>query len=45
MLRRFIKLVYAYCDIPRGIYEINTIKHVADTCKKMPEFNYIWGMA
>ncbi len=34
---RFIKPVYAHCDIPCGIYEVDTMKHAADTCLRMVE--------
>ena len=37
MLRKFIKPVYAHCDVPCGIYETDTMRHAADTCKKMIE--------
>lgn len=29
--------VYAHCDVPCGIYETDTMKHAADTCKVMVE--------
>ena len=32
-----IKPVYAHCDIPCGIYETDTMKHSAATCKRMIE--------
>lgn len=35
MLLKFIKPVYAHCDIPCGIYEVDTMRHAADTCLKM----------
>ena len=34
-LSRFIKPVYAHCDIPCGIYETDTLKHAAETCRRM----------
>lgn len=34
---RFIKLVYAHCDVPCGIYETDTMTHAAATCKRMLE--------
>ncbi len=34
---RFIKPVYAHCDIPCGIYETDTAKHAAATCLRMVE--------
>jgi nickel superoxide dismutase len=37
MFKRFIKPVYAHCDIPCGIYETDTMTHAADTCKRMVE--------
>lgn len=37
MLNRFIKPVYAHCDVPCGIYETDTMTHAADTCKRMIE--------
>lgn len=37
MLRRFIKPVYAHCDVPCGIYETDTMMHAAATCKRMVE--------
>jgi nickel superoxide dismutase len=35
MLSRFIKPVYAHCDIPCGIYETDTMTHSAETCRRM----------
>ena len=29
--------VYAHCDVPCGIYETDTMRHAADTCKVMVE--------
>lgn len=37
MLFRFIKPVYAHCDLPCGIYETDTMRHAADTCVRMIE--------
>src|SRR5690606_20880998 len=37
MLFKFIKPVYAHCDIPCGIYETDTMRHAADTCVRMIE--------
>src|SRR5262245_51418663 len=37
MLLKFIKPVYAHCDIPCGIYEVDTMRHAAETCLKMTE--------
>lgn len=34
---KFIKPVYAHCDVPCGIYEVDTMRHAADTCVKMIE--------
>lgn len=34
---KFIKPVYAHCDVPCGIYETDTIKHAANTCLRMVE--------
>ena len=36
-INRFIKPVYAHCDVPCGIYETDTMKHAADTCLRMIE--------
>lgn len=36
-LLKFIKPVYAHCDVPCGIYEVDTMRHAADTCAKMIE--------
>lgn len=35
LLTKFIKPVYAHCDVPCGIYETDTMRHAADTCLKM----------
>lgn len=32
---KLIKTVYAHCDIPCGVYETDTMRHSAETCKKM----------
>lgn len=37
MLLRFIKPVYAHCDVPCGIYETDTVTHAAATCLRMVE--------
>jgi nickel superoxide dismutase len=37
MLDRFIKPVYAHCDVPCGVYEIDTMTSAAFTCKRMVE--------
>lgn len=37
MFKRFIKPVYAHCDVPCGIYETDTMTHAADTCRRMVE--------
>jgi nickel superoxide dismutase len=37
MLLKFIKPVYAHCDMPCGIYETDTMRHAADTCVRMLE--------
>jgi nickel superoxide dismutase len=37
LLTRFIKPVYAHCDVPCGIYETDTMRHAADTCVRMIE--------
>lgn len=37
MIKKFIKPVYAHCDVPCGIYETDTMTHAADTVKKMME--------
>ena len=37
MVLRFIKPVYAHCDIPCGIYETDTMRHAAETCLRMIE--------
>lgn len=34
---KFIKPVYAHCDVPCGIYETDTMTHAAATCKRMVE--------
>jgi nickel superoxide dismutase len=37
MFKKFIKPVYAHCDIPCGIYETESMSHAAATCKRMVE--------
>ncbi|HMT18818.1 MAG TPA: superoxide dismutase, Ni [Candidatus Saccharibacteria bacterium] len=37
MFNRFIKPVYAHCDVPCGIYETDTMMHAAATCRRMVE--------
>ncbi len=37
MFKRFIKPVYAHCDLPCGIYETDTVKNAAATCLRMIE--------
>lgn len=37
LLEKFIKPVYAHCDVPCGIYETDTMIHAAETCAKMVE--------
>lgn len=37
MFKKFIKPVYAHCDVPCGIYETDTMTHAAATCKRMIE--------
>jgi nickel superoxide dismutase len=37
LFTKFIKSVYAHCDVPCGIYETDTMRHAADTCLKMIE--------
>lgn len=37
MFKRFIKPVYAHCDVPCGIYETDSVRHAADTCLRMIE--------
>lgn len=37
MLKRFVKPVYAHCDVPCGIYETDTLRHAAETCLRMVE--------
>lgn len=37
MFKRFIKPVYAHCDVPCGIYETDTMTHAAATCCRMVE--------
>lgn len=34
---KFIKPVYAHCDVPCGIYETDTMTHAVATCKRMVE--------
>lgn len=36
-LNRFIKPVYAHCDLPCGIYETETLSLAAATCLRMVE--------
>ncbi len=35
MIIKNIPIVEAHCDIPCGIYETDTMKHAAETCKVM----------
>lgn len=35
MLSKFIKPVYAHCDVPCGIYETDSMTHSAETCRRM----------
>lgn len=37
LFKKFIKPVYAHCDVPCGIYETDTMLHAAETCAKMIE--------
>ena len=37
ILKKFIKPVYAHCDVPCGMYETDTMVHAAETCAKMIE--------
>jgi nickel superoxide dismutase len=37
LFTKLIKPVYAHCDMPCGIYEIDTMRHAADTCLRMIE--------
>lgn len=37
MFKKFIKPVYAHCDVPCGIYETDTMSHAAATVKRMVE--------
>ncbi len=37
MKLRFIKPVYAHCDVPCGIYETDAMTHAAATCARMIE--------
>lgn len=37
MIRKFIKPIYAHCDLPCGIYETDTAVHAAATCQRMIE--------
>jgi nickel superoxide dismutase len=37
LFTKFIKPVYAHCDVPCGIYETDTMRHAADTCLRMIE--------
>ncbi len=41
MFERFIKPVYAHCDVPCGIYETDTMTHAAATCKKCKDQLYL----
>lgn len=34
-MKSFIKLAYAHCDVPCGIYETDTMVHGAETCRRM----------
>ncbi len=34
---KFIRPVYAHCDVPCGIYETDTMTHAAETCVRMIE--------
>lgn len=34
---KFIKPIYAHCDVPCGIYETDTMTHAAATCRRMVE--------
>lgn len=34
---KFIKPVFAHCDVPCGIYETDSMTHAAATCKRMVE--------
>jgi len=36
-IEKLIKPVYAHCDLPCGIYETDTMRHAADTCRRMVE--------
>lgn len=35
--KKFVKPVYAHCDVPCGIYETDTMLHAAETCVRMIE--------
>lgn len=37
LLTKFVKPVYAHCDVPCGIYETDTLVHAAETCVRMTE--------
>lgn len=37
MFKKFIKPVYAHCDVPCGIYETDTMTHAAATVTRMVE--------
>ncbi len=37
MFKKWIKPVYAHCDVPCGIYETDTMTHAAETCRRMVE--------
>ena len=32
---KLLKTAYAHCDIPCGIYETDTMMHLAETCRRM----------
>lgn len=36
-LLKFIKPVHAHCDVPCGLYEVDTMRHAAETCVRMIE--------
>ena len=35
MIFKFIKPVYAHCDVPCGIYETDSMMRAAETCRRM----------
>lgn len=37
LFTKFVKPVYAHCDVPCGIYETDTMKHAAETCLRLIE--------